>query len=250
MESSCIGNWFRQLLSSFGKFQDLTIETLIVSIATKTIDVGCSFKCLPYRRLARDSVISSPLHLRRNSSYLFALCMGVVLVHVGIQWIAFVHYVKNQGMNTAACLHLNFLAIHNVSGLFALELLIRPQGMLAVQNEIYGMQTQFKTSWTHHPIILFLVPSMQMIVVSVTIITASLFVFDPTLPMFAVTAGLVHQNAQKNDDLLLNLCTAKLVIAALVETFLVFYSALLIFSVSQTCTILAVALNVWMRDGR
>ena len=171
--------------------------------------------------------------------------MAMVLIHVFIQWFAFISYAKDNGVDVAACLHLIFLAIYNFSALFALELITNPEGMLAVQNEIFGIQRLFKTCWTHHPIIIFLLPSMQMLLMTVPLISISLFLLDQNLPMFVVSSSLIKITAS-----LRRIRIEVTVVAALVEAFLLSYSALLIFSVSQTCAILAVALNVWMNDSK
>lgn len=236
------------MFAALKSFRSAKLERKIVSCATKTIDIGCYLRCLPYRRLARDSVISSPLHLRRDSGYLFPLCMGMVWIHVSIQWLAFIRYTKEHGMDTSACLHLNFLAIYNLSAMFALQMVIYPEGMMTVQNEIYGMQQSFQKSWTLNPLMVFLIPFLQVLLLVVPVISVCLFLIDPALPMFAVSSVVLDNSS--DDELRGILSTGKVVVTALLEAFLLFYSVVIIFSVSQTCAILEAAINTWLADRR
>ena len=97
-----------------------------------------------------------------------------------------------------------------------------------------------------HPVILLLIPLFPVILVAIPLLAISLYVIDPTCPMFVVTSALFT----KAESLVNVYDVGKLAIGGLIEAFLLFYSALITLTVSQTCAILDVALNTWIRDVR
>ena len=54
------------MFGSFRVYQQLNFHQKV-----KIIDLGCFFKCVPYRRIAMDHVISSPLNLKIHSWCLY-----------------------------------------------------------------------------------------------------------------------------------------------------------------------------------
>ena len=160
--------------------------------------------------------------------------------------ISFLLFVAETGVNAGEGLHLNFLAIYTFSVIFSLQILLRPQSMIQVQNAIQGMQQNFATPWTQHPVIILLVPAFPVMLVAIPVIAAALYVMDPTCPIFVVTSALFTKVKSS-----IALCEiGKMAARASLEAFFIFYSALITVTVSQTCAILDVALNTWIRDVR
>ena len=227
----------------FRVHEQLKIDAKVVHIATGIIDLGCFFRCIPYRR---TSEISSQLGIQINSWYWYVLFTGLVWMQALAQWISFLMYVSQNGVNARAGLHLNFLAIYTFSVFLSLQILLRPESMIQVQNAIQGMQQNFATPWTQHPVTILLVPAFPVMLVAIPVIAAALYVMNPTCPMFVVTSALFTK--VKSPMRLHKI--GKLARGALLEAFLIFYSALITFTVSQTCAILDVALDMWIHDVR
>ena len=123
--------------------QQLNNYLKVGKIAAGVIDLGYFFKCVPYRRVAQEHVMSSPLNLKIHSWCLYLVLTGLVWIHMLAQWISFLLYVSENGVDARACLHLNFQAIYNLSVLFSLQIVRDPESMPQVQNEIEGMQRNF-----------------------------------------------------------------------------------------------------------
>ena len=215
--------------------------TDVVLIAATILDTGSYFKCVPYRRIRHESKISS-FKIEFHSWPNFLFFTGLGWLHVCAQWIAFTSYVSHNGVNARSCLHLNFLVIYSLSVLFSLQITCSPQSMLVVQNEIEPMEKQFETFWTHHPVILLIIPLLPMMLVTIPMIAAALYVIDPTCPMFVTSAVLTKMKAP--------VTVFEITLYALVEGFIIFYAALIVFSASQTCAITVVALSTWLLDLR
>ena len=223
-----------------------SLEKKIIATAAKTIDLGSCLKCIPYRRLARDSATHSPLEIKLYSWWLFVTISFLSFAHLIMQWAAFLSNATEHGMDVRACLHVNFLALYSFSSVFRLELILHPEGILAVQNEIHGMQKHFETSWTHHPVIIILVPLFQVFHPILPLVSVAFYILDPTYPMFVITSVLFGDW----EDELQWPSIAKTAVGATIEAFLFFYSALTICPTSQACAIIDETVNIWTCDVR
>lgn len=217
------------------------LEIIVLRLLTGITDLASILKCTPYKRVNPQDRKSIDLQLKSRG--LFSIIATLLSIHSVAQWISLFHYVHTHGLKVQACLQINYLALYTWLFIFCLQQILDPHPLMDVQNQIQGMQKRFRKPWTSHPILVVLLAGTDVFLVIGLLINLGLYLLDSTSPMFVVTALLNMENTSMTGIY----GVSKWILVAVLELTVLFFSLVTTICVSQTYSILYIAMNTWMQ---